>query len=80
MPGYSPLASKLGAMYPNVSRYHAEVWLEGGVLYVRDLGSANGTFVNGKPIGTEPVVLGDGDQLRFAANLTATVRIPAHGR
>lgn len=29
-----------------VSRYHAVLWAEGGSWCVRDLGSANGTFVN----------------------------------
>jgi pSer/pThr/pTyr-binding forkhead associated (FHA) protein/S1-C subfamily serine protease len=50
-----------------LSRYHAEIFVEKGGLRVRDLGSRNGTFVNGERIGREAavqpadvVVLGDG--------------------
>jgi pSer/pThr/pTyr-binding forkhead associated (FHA) protein len=35
---------------PGVSRLHAELlWIDGG-LFVRDLGSAHGTFVDGEPL------------------------------
>ncbi|HYO71731.1 MAG TPA: FHA domain-containing protein [Archangium sp.] len=49
----------------SVSRKHAEVeqTLEGAVL--RDLGSANGTLLNGEPMGTQPVVLQPGDIITF---------------
>jgi pSer/pThr/pTyr-binding forkhead associated (FHA) protein len=33
-----------------VSRHHAEAWVEQDTLYLRDLGSRNGTVVNGAPI------------------------------
>jgi hypothetical protein len=42
---------------PSVSRRHAEVWLEGETAYIRDLGSANGTWVNGQPLGAQPAPL-----------------------
>ncbi len=32
---------------PAVSRQHAQVWLEGDQLYIADLNSSNGTFING---------------------------------
>ena len=35
---------------PQVSRNHAEVLLEGRTALVRDLGSSNGTFVNGRRV------------------------------
>ncbi len=49
----------------SVSRKHAEVEQtpEGAVL--RDLGSANGTLLNGEPMGTQPVVLQPGDIITF---------------
>lgn len=47
----------------HLSRRHAELNLRGNRLFVRDLGSANGTFLNGRQI-TEAEVR-SGDELRF---------------
>ncbi|UTF60955.1 FHA domain-containing protein [Gilvimarinus sp. DA14] len=47
----------------HLSRRHAQLNVVEGVLYVRDLGSANGTYLNGKPV-TEARVK-RGDELRF---------------
>ena len=44
---------------PNVSRRHTVVYWEGGRMYVKDLGSTNGTFVNGRPVTAGPVKDGD---------------------
>ncbi len=46
----------------NISRNHAAIERQGRAYFVRDLGSANGTFVNG--IRTEFVQLNDGDKVR----------------
>lgn len=46
-----------------VSRRHAAVRLEGGQLEVEDLGSSNGTFVNGSRI-DGPVRVGGGAKIR----------------
>jgi len=35
---------------PSVSRHHALLWQESGRHWIADLGSANGTFVNGEPV------------------------------
>lgn len=48
----------------SVSRRHAELVVEGRQVTVRDLGSANGTTVNGAPIG-EDTLLSPGDILQF---------------
>lgn len=48
---------------PSVSRVHAVVELNGAAVVVRDLGSTNGTFVNGRRI--EAQTLRDGDELTF---------------
>lgn len=47
------------------SRRHAELTCEGGVVRVRDLGSRNGTSVNGERLGGEAVELRDGDRVSF---------------
>ena len=49
----------------HVSRHHAELSWNGERLCVRDLGSRNGTIVNGRPI-IGWVDLADGDVIRFA--------------
>ncbi len=49
---------------PTVSRFHAQLRVRGGRLEVEDLGSRNGTFVNGTPIRV-PVELQSGDRVRF---------------
>ena len=47
-----------------VSRHHAEIQTSGGLLWVRDLGSTNGTFVNRKLI-QESELLEPGDIISF---------------
>lgn len=47
----------------HLSRRHAQLQVLDGLLYVKDLGSANGTYLNGKKI-TEARV-SRGDELRF---------------
>ena len=44
---------------PAVSRCHAEAWVEDGVPYVKDLGSANGTFVNAQQVDEARLTKGD---------------------
>lgn len=46
---------------PALSRNHCIFELRGGVLYIADLNSANGTEVNGKPV--QETVLKDGDRV-----------------
>src|SRR6185503_20488231 len=48
---------------PSLSRRHAEVFLEGGYAFIRDLGSSNGTWVNGQMVGPQPVQLMPGQTI-----------------
>ncbi|HLW79964.1 MAG TPA: FHA domain-containing protein [Terriglobia bacterium] len=50
---------------PSVSRKHAQIALTDHGYVLRDLGSENGTFVNGERIAEQP--LKDGDHLQFGS-------------
>lgn len=47
----------------SVSRRHAEVSFVGDQLVIRDMGSSNGTWVNGEPVGADPQPLLPGQQV-----------------
>jgi hypothetical protein len=49
--------------HAEVSRHHALIWRADGRSFLQDLGSANGTTVNGTPIGTKPVAIAPGDRV-----------------
>lgn len=49
-----------------ISRHHAKFNQIGSKLFVQDLGSSNGTFVNGQRIGTQAVELTQNDEVSFA--------------
>ncbi len=51
---------------PQISGLHAEFVTVGMRLFVRDLSSTNGTYVNGKRIGYRDVALRNGDRVRMA--------------
>ncbi|KAF9577304.1 hypothetical protein BGW38_007584, partial [Lunasporangiospora selenospora] len=58
-----------------LSRIHAEVWSEGNKVYLRDLKSSNGTFLNGRrlcPENTESEVfeLNQNDNVEFGIDIT----------
>lgn len=50
-----------------VSRYHAQITVGADTVRLRDLGSSNGTFVNGSQIGGE-VALANGDRVGIGAH------------
>jgi pSer/pThr/pTyr-binding forkhead associated (FHA) protein len=54
----------LAILEPSVSRHHAHVTLDGDVWTLRDLGSANGTFLDDKLI-EGAVQVKDNDRIRF---------------
>ncbi len=58
-----------------ISRIHATLESNEAGVYLMDLGSRNGTFVNGQPLGAfNPCYLNDGDVLRFG-KLTVTLAL-----
>ncbi len=63
---------------PSLSRHHARISLKDGVPYLEDMGSLNGTFINGERI-TLPHPLKDEDDILFGhvpANLGTRSRGP----
>lgn len=77
-PAPAALAARLEREYPNVSRRHAELLLVEGALWIIDLGSSNGTFVNDTRLApNQRVRLVNGARVRFAAKLTAVVSFHA---
>jgi hypothetical protein len=57
-------ANGLRLSHDTVSRVHAELALQGGLWILRDLGSTNGTTVNGRRV-VGAAVVREGDQIGF---------------
>ncbi len=51
-----------------VSQLHARVFRRDGGLFVEDLGSTNGTFLNGVKV-TAPVIIAKGDKIQFGKSV-----------
>lgn len=63
---------------PGVSRRHARVLAHNSGVIVEDLGSSNGTYVNGERI-SGPVELGAGDELQIGDTVVGLRRAAATG-
>jgi len=48
---------------PEASRGHAALQAAGGALFITDLGSRNGTFLNGKRLSAEGIEVKSGDHI-----------------
>ena len=60
--------AELTADGPGISRQHAQITIEQGRMTITDLGSVNGTFVNGVRCQRDEIfMLNDGDQLLLGA-------------
>ena len=66
--GRDPVGSSHVVVDESVSRTHARVYARGGVLHVEDLGSTNGTYLNGRRlVEGQGVRMRDGDELVVGA-------------
>ena len=63
-----------------VSRRHAELTPDDGRWFLRDLDSANGTFVNGERVSGDPIELTPGDQVRCGSTLMVFGVTPDDGK
>lgn len=72
---FSPLAREL-TPYTHVSRKHAELLVYGDGVWIRDLGSRNGTFVNDEEVPKGQAYLIDADAvIRFGPLLAAGLKL-----
>lgn len=62
--------------FPGVSRRHARLTRAGEVYTLEDLGSSNGTYLNGERL-VERSPLKSGDQIRLGAAITLTYEASA---
>jgi hypothetical protein len=60
---------------PQVSRRHATLTRQGPTYLLEDIGSTNGTYVNGKRV-TAPVLLSNGDMIGLADTIVLAVQAP----
>jgi hypothetical protein len=75
--GRNPTAADAVIASDDVSRRHARLFERGGELFVVDLGSSNGSFLNGRTLTAEvETKILAGDELRFAEHCY-TLRIGA---
>lgn len=78
--GFSPISGQLDS-FTTVSRRHAVVGAPHGQWVVRDLGSTNGTYLNGERLAeNETRAISNGDQVGFSRSLQVGVEIEAGGR
>jgi DNA-binding winged helix-turn-helix (wHTH) protein len=63
---------------PGVSRSHARIVVRDGEAMIEDLGSKNGTYVNGVRI-TAPATLSDGNDIRVGAVVATFHAVPPMG-
>jgi pSer/pThr/pTyr-binding forkhead associated (FHA) protein len=66
-------SAQVGLLDPEVSRRHAQLDFTRGVVYLTDLGSANGTFLNGNRLKNEGIEVRPGDDIDVG-NTRITVR------
>ncbi|WP_420996714.1 FHA domain-containing protein [Cupriavidus sp. 30B13] len=71
----APFATYPAEVAAVLSRRHARIFSEDGAAYIADLGSKNGTTVNGAAVAQQPARLRDGDELRFGSALAYRVQL-----
>ena len=70
-----PFSDYPEALIESLSRRHARIFMQDSTPYIADLGSSNGTNVNGKPLKEAPSQLQHGDLIDFAGDLSFHVSL-----
>ncbi len=71
----APFDSYAPELAADLSRRHARIFCEHGAVYLADLGSKNGTTVNGAPLKQAIRALNEGDVLGLGPTLTYRVQL-----
>ncbi|HJV73636.1 MAG TPA: FHA domain-containing protein [Noviherbaspirillum sp.] len=71
----TPFASYAPELVADLSRRHARIFCEYGTVYIVDLGSKNGTTVNGADIRQKTAILRDGDEICLGGTLSYKVQL-----
>ena len=75
--GRAPLAD-IQVNDPTVSRLHAAAWTENGVVFIKDLGGPNGTFIDGKRLhGTISIL--PGNEVKLGCHTRLKLELSADG-
>jgi len=72
--GEAPFDSSPPDAVAQLSRRHARIFVEHGYVYIADLGSKNGTAVNGTPVRDTPARVRSGDEIAFGNRLAYRVQ------
>ena len=48
-----------------LSAHHTKLWYEDEEWHIQDMGSTNGTYINGKPLKKAEMILDNGDRIRL---------------
>ncbi|MGI9293394.1 MAG: FHA domain-containing protein, partial [Pseudomonadales bacterium] len=70
-----PFASYSPAAIGTLSRRHARIFVEAGAVYLADVGSRNGTRLNGAAVELKPVRLRRRDKITFGGKLQYEINI-----
>ena len=70
-----PFASKESPELAELSRQHARIFLKGDAFYIMDLGSRNGTTLNGEEVTGAPTLIVNGDEIALAKKISFRARL-----
>ncbi|WP_277188496.1 FHA domain-containing protein [Caballeronia sp. BR00000012568055] len=76
----SPFDTSPPEAVAQLSRRHARIFIEHGFVYIADLGSKNGTAVNGVAVRETPARLKSGDEIAFGSKLSYRVQFAPRAR